>query len=59
MYSGFVTETLRQLEKIPLMSGHKYCTAEPFRDKICLFYIRTQGIPHSKHSPLWLYKTIL
>jgi hypothetical protein len=36
-------------------------TAEfsPFKDKTCLFYIRTQCVARSEHSPLRLYKTYL
>jgi len=55
----FATETLRQLQKIPLLSVYKYHIAEPFKDKMCLFYTKTQGILGSKHSPLWLYKIYL
>jgi len=55
----FATETMRQLEKITLLSVYKYCIAEPFNNKMCLFYIRTQGILGSNHSPLWLFKTNL
>jgi hypothetical protein len=30
-----------------------------FKDETCLFYIRTQYIPRSKHFPPWLHKTNL
>jgi len=29
----------------------------PFKDKKYLFYVRTQCVPHRKHSPARLYKT--
>jgi len=32
---------------------------QPFKDKTCLFYIRSQCVPRCKHSPLRLYKTKL
>jgi len=30
---------------------------KPFKDEMCLFYIRTQFVPRSKHSPPRLCKT--
>jgi hypothetical protein len=38
----FATETLGQLEKIPLPCVYKYCIAEPFKDKMkhCIFIIQ-------------------
>jgi hypothetical protein len=36
-----------------------YYIALKFEGKTCLFYIMTQCVPHSKHPPPPLYKTIL
>ena len=32
---------------------------EPFKDETCVFYIRTQVVLCSKHSPFWLQKNSL
>jgi hypothetical protein len=37
----------------------KTAAFSPFKDETRLFYIRTQSVPRSEHSPLRLYKTYL